>query len=349
MANIIYGTMVDKNEPMYGKFIHPIKGVITSESDKWEKDKNILTTLYNVEKSNRYAETIMGESDFESFMAKGEGQEAENDSVERTFANTIEHIEFGKEFTITKKMADDSKFGIASDTLRKPANFIRAYYRTRVEIAAKALINGTSAEMTFNRAKVKLTTGDGLSLFNAAHKYNTAKMGSKTQSNRFYGEFTTDGETFEKALNHVSNKLRNFKDENGNVMGYVADTLIIPGNRPEFEAIAKKVCGSERTVGSGNNDINTQYGNWTIVVLPYWDTATDKFMVMSSDANKSLWGNLFFNRIPLDITSGVDPHTRNLFFNGYCRFGVGFGSWKHIALAENSTTAVSGATQLTLA
>lgn len=349
MANIIYGSMVDKNEPMYGKFIHPIKAVIQNESNKWEKDKSILDILYNVEKSNRYAETIMGESDFETFMAKGEGQEAENDSVERTFSNTIEHIEFGKEFTITKKMADDAKFGIGSDTLRKPANFIRAYHRTRIDIAAKALINGTGNSMIFNRANVKLTTGDGLSLFNGGHTYNTAKMGSATQSNYFYGEFTEDGATFEKTLNHMSNRVRNFKDENGNTLGYVADTLIIPGNRPNLESLAKKVCGSERTAGSSNNDINTQYGNWTIVVLPGWETTDDRFMVMSSEANKALWGNMFFNRVPLDITSAIDPHTRNLFFNGYCRFGVGFGTWKHIALGVNSDSAVTGATNLTLA
>jgi hypothetical protein len=55
---------------------------------------------------------------------------------------------------------------------------------------------------------------------------------------------------------------------------------------------------------------------------------------------------MFFNRVKLDITNDIDKHTRNLFWNGYCRFGVGFASWKHILLAVDSDSAVSGATAL---
>ena len=346
MAEIIYSSMVEKNAPLYGKFIHPIKGFIEAESNICEKNKSILDVLFNIEKSNRYAETIMGESDFDTFMSKTEGAVAEHDTVEKTYDKTIEHIEFAKEFTITKKMADDAKFGIGANMSNRPKKFVRAYYKTKIKLAAQALINGTSKTMTFNNATVDLTTGDKLSLFNSAHTYATEKMSGKTQSNYFYGDLCSDSITFEKALGAMANKLRNFKDENGETMGYVADILIIPCNRPELEMMAKKICGSERTTGSNNNDINTQYGNWTLVVLDGWETEDDRFMVMSSEANKNLMGNMFFNRVPLDITSDIDKHTRNLFFNGYCRFGVGFTTWKHIALAVHSESAVDGATAI---
>ena len=346
MAEIIYSSMVEKNAPLYGKFIHPIKGFIEAESNICEKNKSILDVLFNIEKSNRYAETIMGESDFDTFMSKMEGAVAEHDTVEKTYDKTIEHIEFAKEFTITKKMADDAKFGIGANMSNRPKKFVRAYYKTKIKLAAQALINGTSNTMTFNNATVDLTTGDKLSLFNSAHTYATEKMSGQTQSNYFYGDLCADSATFEKALGVMANKLRNFKDENGETMGYVADILIIPCNRPELEMMAKKICGSERTTGSHDNDINTQYGNWTLVVLDGWETEDDRFMVMSSEANKNLMGNMFFNRVPLDITSDIDKHTRNLFFNGYCRFGVGFTTWKHIALAVHSESAVDGATAI---
>lgn len=346
MSEIIYSSMVEKNAPLYGKFIHPIKGFIEAESNICEKNKSILDLLFNVEKSNRYAETIMGESDFDTFMAKTEGAEAAHDTVEKTYDKTIEHVEFAKEFTITKKMADDAKFGIGANMSNRPKKFVRAYYKTKIKLAAQALINGTSNTMTFNGTTVDLTTGDKLSLFNSAHTYATEKMAGQTQSNYFYGDLCSDPATFEKALGVMANRVRNFKDENGETMGYVADTLIIPCNRPELEMMAKKICGSERTTGSHDNDINTQYGNWTLVVLDGWETTDDRFMVMSSEANKNLMGNMFFNRVPLDITSDIDKHTRNLFFNGYCRFGVGFTTWKHIALAVHSDTAVTGATAI---
>lgn len=346
MAEIIYSSMVEKNAPLYGKFIHPIKGFIEAESNLCEKNRTILNILYNVEKSNRYSETIMGESDFDTFMSKTEGDEASADTVSKTYDKTIEHIEFAKEFTITKKMADDAKFGIGTNISARPKKFVRAYYKTKIKLAAQALIHGTEKTMTFNKASVDLTTGDKLPLFSNAHTYATEKMSGKVQSNYFYGDLCSDQAKFERSLAILANKLRNFKDESGETMGYVADILIIPCNRPELEMMAKKICGSERTTGTHNNDINTQYGNWTLVILDGWETDDDRFMVMSSEANKNLMGNMFFNRVPLDVTSDIDKHTRNLFFNGYCRLGVGFTTWKHIALAVDSSSSVDNATAI---
>lgn len=347
MSNFTYSASSGKNDPMFGKFEHPIKMLIENESNQCEKNKTILDLLYNVEKSSRYAETIMGESDFDTFQSKGEGQGAENDSVEKTYDKTIEHIEFAKEFTITRKMADDAKFGMGTNMKNKPRKFVRSYYKTRVKLAAEALINGTNKTMIFNKAKVDLTVGDGLSLFNNAHPYSTTKMKGKTQSNYFYGTITSSPDVFEENLSIAANMMRNFKDENGETMGYTADILIIPCNRPRLEMMAKKIIGSERTTGSNNNDINTQYGNWTLVVLDGWETTDDRFMIMSSEANENLSANMFFNRVPLDIRNGIDDHTRNMYWNGYCRFGVGFTTWKHIALFVNSASTVSGATAIT--
>jgi hypothetical protein len=202
--------------------------------------------------------------------------------------------------------------------------------------------------MTFNKARVDLTSADKLPLFHKAHPYATDKMKGKTQSNYFYANIAADAENLQKAMHTLAVTMRNFKDENGDNMGFVADTLIIPCNRPALEAAAKIVCGTERAAGSNNNDINTQYGNWNLVVLDGWETEDDRFMVMSSDANESLLGNMFFNRVPLDIRSGIDDHTRNMYWNGYCRFGVGFATWKHILLAVSSSTAVDGATQIAI-
>ena len=346
MSNFHYSVMSGKNDPMFGKFEHPIKALIENESNILEKEKSILDVLFNVEKSNRYAETIMGESDFDTFMAKEEGQGAENDSVEKTYDKTISHIEFAKEFTITRKMADDAKFGMGANMTNKPKKFVRAYYKTRVKLAAQALINATKTSFVFNKANVDLTTGDKLPLFHNKHTYSTDKMKGKTQSNYFYGDISSSADKFQKTLAVLANKMRNFKDENGEIMGYTADTLIIPCNRPDLEMIAKAVIGTERTTGSDYNDINTQYGNWTLVVLDYWESDRDEIMVQSSEANANLLGNMFFNRVKLDITNGIDPHTRNFFWNGYCRMGVGFGAWKHILRAVNSTSAVTNADTL---
>lgn len=345
MANVIYSKMADKNDAMYGKFLHPIKMLIESESNACEKNEPILKKLFNIEKSNRYSETTIGESDFDVFQGTIEGAGAENDTVGQTFSKTITHHAFMKEFTITKEMADDSKIGISANISARPKKLVRAYYKTRTKLACTALINGTSSSVMFAKTKLDLTTADGLPLFHNAHPYFTAKMKGKTQSNYFYGDIS-DAAKLEDAINTSANHLRNIKDENGETMEYTADVLIIPSNRPKFEKLCKQVVGSERVVGSNNNDINIQFGNWSIVVLPGWESDIDQFMIMSSDANANLSASMFYNRTPLDIRSWVDDHTRNLCWNGYCRIGIGFNTWKHMALVKHGTSAVSGATSL---
>ena len=344
--NVIYSKLVGSNDAMYGKFMHPIKMLIENESNACEKHEPIIKALFNEAKSNNYSETTIGESDFDVFQGVVEGAGAENDSVGQTFHKTIYHHTFMKEFTITKEMADDSKIGIAANIKAKPAKFVRAYYKTRTKFACTALIHGTESQTVFAKTKIDLTVGDGNPLFYKAHTYSTDKMAGKTQSNYFKGDFS-DAAKLEVALNKAANRLRNFKDENGEVMEYVANIIVIPSNQPDFESMVKKVVGSERTVGSNNNDINTQYGNWTVVVLPGWETTDARFMVFSSDANAQLSGSMFYNRTPLDISAWVDNHTRNLIWNGYARMGVGFNTWKHIALVVGeSATDAANATAL---
>lgn len=345
MANVVYGQMGGTRDALFGKFEHKIKGFIEHESNLCEKEKTILDHLYNVEKSNSFSEAYTGETEFDTFMSMSEGQEVDNDSVSETFRKVFTHNQYGKSFAITRQMADDAKFGMGAEMKSKPKAFTRAFYKTRVDAAEQALIHGTDSSMTFNRANIDLTTGDGLPLFHSNHPFASAKHKSKKQSNFFYGNFT-DGADFEKTLSTLAIKMRNFKDENNRPMGYIADTVVIPGNRPDLERMVKKVIGSERTVGSSFNDINTQYGNWGITVLNGWEADDDRFMIMSSAANKTLCGNMFFNRVNLEVRSWIDDLTYNYMWSGYCRFGLGFRTWKHMALYVNSASAVTGATEL---
>jgi hypothetical protein len=350
---IIYSKSSGLNDAKIGKLETPLKMIIEHESDAMTKKGGVKDWLFNVEKSNKFAETIVGQNEFDVFSAAEEGAGAENDSIEETYKKFVEHIQFMKEFTITAQMMEDSNYGVAADAKRRAENFTRAYYKTMHRICEYALANGDKKQGVFAKANLNLTAPDGLALFSKDHKWG-GKKSSGTQSNFFYGDiFGTGSDTralstgaFEEALGELANKIRNMKDENGEVLGYTADTIVLPGNTPAAEAIAKKVCGSDGALGNGYNDINLQYGNWNIVVMPDWQVSDNRVIIMSSEANKNLAGNMFFNRVPLTISNWVDNHTGNYIWNGRCRFGVGFGSYKHILLAVDSASAVSGATKL---
>ena len=349
---IVYSKSTNLNNAAIGKLETPIKMIIEHESDLLTKKGGICSWLFNIEKSNRFGETIVGQNEFDVFHAVVEGAGAENDNIIETYRKFIEHIQYMKEFTITAEMMEDANYGVAQDAKRRAENFTRAYYKTINKICEFALVNATSSSGTYARSTIDLTTGDKKPLFSTSHLWG---IDQNTQSNYFKGDiFTKDSsgtritssEIFEEALSKLSIKFRNMKDENGEPLGYTPDTIIIPGNRPVVETIVKKVCGSEGTTGSANNDINLHYNNWNIVILPGWQCEDDRLMIMSSEANKNLSGNMFFNRVPLTISSWVDNHTGNYIWNGRCRFGVGFGTYKHIMMAVDSASEESGLTDL---
>ena len=350
---IFYSKLTGSNNAAVGRLETPIKMIIEHESDILTKKGGIAQELFNIEKSSRFGETIVGESEFDVFRATAEGSGAEMDTVTESYKKFIEHIQFMKEFIISAEMMEDAQYGIASDAKRRAENFTRAYYKTINKICETALINATNQSANFANAELDLTAPDGMPLF-AKHVVGRSDIVSYLQPNYFYGDIfssTVSGtrtpslQVFEEALSELSVKLRNIKDENGEPLGYTADTIILPGNRPIAESIAKKVYGTYAGLGA-HADINLHYGNWNVVVLPNWTPEKDCLMVMSSEANKNLSGNMFFNRVPLTITNWVDNHTGNYIWNGRCRFGVGFGSYKHILLAVDSQSAVTNAEKL---
>jgi hypothetical protein len=140
----------------------------------------------------------------------------------------------------------------------------------------------------------------------------------------------------------LANIGRNFKNQSGNVMGYTFDTLIIPGNAPRLEDLAKRIIHSHQIVNSPNNDINTQEGIWKLIVDHRWEAAsgTEPYILMSSEAQRELNAGVFFDRVALDVSNEVLNKSRNLEWSGYARWSAGFNNWAAYILggAQSGTT-----------
>lgn len=337
MSRFIMLEADSKNNPLIGKFEMPIKMIIEEESNQWEKDKLITKALYNVEKSNQFAETVIGESGFDLFEETEEGNGAPNDTVGLTAPKTIYHHEFKKEFTVSEKMVEDANWGLPAEAGRRARDFVRAWYTTQNKIAEQALFGATKATTNIVNGTFDLKTSDDLPLFSTGHTFTSSKKNRAakgTQSN-YFKHALDSVDAVKNALEAVTLKMRAFKDENGESLGYTPDTIIIPGTQ-HLEFMIKELLGSDHVPGK-LNAINTQYGNWNLVVLPHWDAPAPAMMVMSSDANKTLRGNMFYERAPLKINNWVDKHTGNYIWNGRGRYGLGFGTWKHIAFIGDTT------------
>lgn len=328
-----------KNGSLWNEWAKFINAAIFDADAQQNKYDDLLNALAIVDKSSRFGEKATTIGGLGDFTVKTEGAVADVDTFEEGYSKLIEHITFSKDFTISKELMDDNQIAEAKT---KAINMVQAYKRTRAKFVTQALVSSVGATKTMSfggKTGIDISAPDGLALFNSAHTLKT--VSGKTISNLYSTELGSDT----VILNKLANKMRNFTDDRGEVLGFDADTIIIPGDDPEYEDYIKRVIGSDGEVGSDHNDINTQRGKWKLVVDYLWTGNTGHpAILMSSQANKALRATRFYNRTELDVANDVDVHSRNMTYNGFARCSVGFTNWRHVLLCGSSD---SSATPLT--
>lgn len=318
------------NNSMWDEWATLFDAVIYDADAQRNKYDDIVKALAIEKKSKKWGEKSIVMGGLGDFQSKAEGAAAAQDSFSEGYEKFVQHATFALEVEISKELKDDN---MLDDAKQKVINLVQAYKRSRAKLATAAITGavGAATSITFNGATIDVTTGDGLALFNAAHTLKNAGAGA-TQSNYFsdvLGSTTA-------VLNKASNAMRNFKDDRGEVLGFTPDTVIVPGNDPEYEDFVKRVIGSDGEVGSDHNDINTQRGKWKIVVDPLWTptiSATNHpLILLSSEAQKALQGTKFYDRTVLDVAVDEDVHSRNLTYNGFARMSITHPNWRHVMM-----------------
>lgn len=312
---------ISKNSGLNDDFWKPVAQIVTAVIKDADAEKNnydeVVEKLYNVKKSSKYGEKITGITALPSFDVVGEGQRANLASINETSPKLIIHHTFAQTVTITKEMLEDAQY---DDIKQISANLVKAYKRTRAQLATKALVGATSTSITFGGDTFDVSTPDGQALFSASHG---------SQSNIVTGASVTNANIFAYA-----NTMANFETESGVVTGYEADLIIVPGNKPAVEQAARALAATDKVIGSDNNDVNIMKGRWTVIRLPFWQATNNDFILMSSQANKEMLASIFYDRTALDISDDIDIESRTLKYNGRGRMGVGHTNWRHVLLCQ---------------
>ena len=320
-----------KNGDQWNEWATILDAKIYDADAQQNKYDDIVKAVTVEKKSKRWGEksTVMG--GLGDYGIKAEGQDAAEDSYAEGYSKFIAHNTFSKSVVISKEMRDDNQWDEAE---QRVVNLVQASKRTKAKFVTAALASsvGLTTTMTFGgQSGLDIACADALALFNSAHPLKNAGSGV-TQGNHFSDVLGSNT----VVLNKVANAMRNFKDDRGEVLGFTADTIIVPGNDPEYEDFVKRVIGSDGEVGSNNNDINTQRGRWKIVVNPLWtptiSSTSHPLIIMSSEALKELQGTKFYTRTPLDIENEVKVESRNMVYNGFERYSLAFTNWRHVAL-----------------
>ena len=327
--------IISKNSALNDDFWKPTAQVVNAvledaDSEKTEFDK-IVSDVAIEKKSKKYAEKQTSMTALANYKIVGEGDVAPMDDMQEGTPKLIIHEAFMKEVSITREMVDDTE----TDKIKAIAkNMVHAYKRTRAQLVTDYL-SAEGATFTFGgKTGLDRATGDGKALFATDH--NSVKPTVAVQSNVFTNAFS------QAILTRLASIGRNFKNESGDVTGFVFNKIVIPGNCWQLEETIKRLIGSDQVIASNNNDINTQKGKWQLVVDPLWQAAdgTDPYILISDEANKAYNGLVLYERVGLDIKNEVDIHTRNLIYNGYSRMGIGANNWRAFILggAQSGTT-----------
>lgn len=324
MAQIIFGKMSGLNDSIYGKSEAPIKAFL-EENVKAYTDMSFVEKVFKMMSSDNYGEKLTSLTSLaQGFMPVGEGGAYPKDDRQEGYSKFMEHETWKDSFTVTKEMMEDSKLLDLNRTGAK--GFIDAYALTREKYGASILVgavNGTST--TFRGMKVDCTCNDGLSIFSTAHTSSTGN--ADVQSNKFSNAFSED------ALGLVETAMQNFYDDNGEVLTVAPDTIIIANDA----AMKKKVfaaIGADKDPNTSNNAFNYVFGRWNVITSPYLNgLPKGAWILEDSKYNDNYNGLIWFDRIPLTISSYIDENTDNNVWKGRSRFVAGCNDWRGIAVA----------------
>lgn len=300
----------------------PMRMFLEKKAEAYET-MSALPHIFNVMNTKHYAEKFAGMTSQNGFEPVGENGDYPKDDQRESYDKVLEVETWKDSFAISREMVDDARY---IDMKKKPSAFIAAYYRTR-ELFGASLLGGAIAGKTSVKFRNKVfdtACADKHALFATDHPSILRKP---AQSNLFKDAFSVD------ALFAMETAMQNFKGDNGEILNVAPTTIVIPNDyglkKDVFAAI-----GADKDPESANNGFNGEFGRWNVLVWPYLNqflaAGAKPWMLLDENWNKENGGNIWLDRVPLEVRSEVQGNDANV-WKGYSRFTAGFNDWRHMA------------------
>lgn len=313
------------NNTCFGDIQGPLAMLIQQEYDRFQDSEftqwDKIFKPFNLE---THTATITTTGAIGLFEDVGENGAYPVSDMRDGYAKTLKAEEWKNSFGISQTMMEDKLDFVLRDQSKQ---LVASYYRTKNAffwgLFGAALQN--SDYVTPKKNKISVKAKDSVNLFSQSHKM--ANSGGSL-CNAFSDAFSA------AALGKLAAKMQNMKDDNGEILGLVPDTIIIPN----IEAAKSDVFGvigahNDPTTAAGNK-YNYQFGNWTVIVspwlVPYQPTNGYTWTLMDSHYNEDARGALAVERIPLGITSKLAENDVNM-WKGRCRFSGAFNEFRAFA------------------
>ena len=264
--------------------------------------KKEYDSLFEVRKSRRAWEEMVGHSTLGLPVQRGEGAAVTYDSFQQGFLSRFTHADYSLGVVITKNMVADDQYDVVG--------------KARVKLLSRSFAHlpEVLAGQVYNRAFNSSYTGaDGQPLIDNDHP----NVSGGTWSNRP----TTYADVSEAALEQAIIDLGNYTDDRGLKMAVKAQKLIVP---VELDFEANKIMKSEYEVGTANNTVNLVRSRFPMgVMVAHWvDADTDAWFV-KTDADDGL---IHFEREGVTFDTENDFDTRNARYMANWRGSFGWAN-----------------------
>lgn len=304
---------------LYGEFQAPIASMLMDRLEAFEL-LSVAKSIFVERASTHSIESYGGITAVDAFQPVGENGSYPTGGFEQSYMKMLRNMTWKGMMAISRELAED---GNIADLKKKPEAFAKDYERKYERFFAALLGAALSnkAQVTQNGQVFDCTTADGQNLFSKTHK---PKVSGADICNMFSNEFSLT------VLDNIMGEMQNCRDDNGNILGLIPDTIIIP-NRPDLKREVLKVIGSEENPSTPNNEWNTQYGNWRLIVWPYLNdflgASAKPFVLMDSSYNEVADGAIRQHRTELEIRDEIGTNDEYI-WKGYSRYTGGFADFR---------------------
>jgi hypothetical protein len=266
---------------------------------EYDKYENEHAEIYETENSERSFEEEVKLSGFGAAPVKPEGSAISYDSAQESFVARYNHETVGMGFSVTEEAMEDNLYDALS------ARYTKALAR------AMAYTKQTKAASLLNTGFDTFQSGDGVTLFNAAHP----TVAGGNNSNRP----VTAADLNETSLEQAVIDIAAYTDERGLLIAARPRKLIVP---PALMFVATRLLETDLRVGTADNDLNAIRSNGSIPEgyrVNHYLTDNDAFFLTTDVPN----GMKHFLRTAMQTSMDGDFDTGNVRYKARERYSFG--------------------------
>lgn len=283
--------------------------------DRYDEEPQVMPMVFNVNTTDRDHETDSATTGFGKLIITNELGALDYEDPVKMYRTVYTPLKYTKGFKVSQELVEDDQNNVIR---QMPKALAKSVVYTTEFYSASVLNNGFDTAYT--------SYGDSKPLFSTSH---TRADGGSSQSNAS----ATGIVLSEPNLETLRLQLEQAKNDKGQTVSFMADTLVVP---LALRKTAQIITQSTLRPGTANNDVNIYEGMFKVVPWHYLTSSTAWFLM---DKSNSLLN--WFWRIRPEFKSDFNFDADAALYKVRVRFAYGWSDWRGLTGSKGDGAAYS--------